>query len=55
MLEIICGDRIFHEIEVRRALQQMLTLSTGVLCPDLLAVDALYGQALFGFPANIQA
>jgi hypothetical protein len=30
-----------------RALEQVLLLPRGVLCADLLAVDALYGKTLF--------
>ena len=42
MLKVIGGNRVFHDIEVGRALQQVLALSAGVLRANLLAIDALY-------------
>lgn len=47
MEEVIRGDRVLHNTEVGRALQEMLALSTGILCAYLLAVNALHGETLF--------
>ena len=52
MKQVVGGNRIFHDGEVGRALQQVLTLPAGVFGADLLAVDALHGQTLW-LPSQI--
>lgn len=46
MLEVISRNRILHDVEVGRALEEVLALPAGVFCADLLAVYALDGQTL---------
>ena len=44
--EVVGGDGIFHQTEVRGTFEEMLSLSRGILCSNLLAVDALDREAL---------
>jgi hypothetical protein len=44
--QVVGRDGIFHNIQVRRALEQMLALTACVLRAHLLAIDTLHRQAL---------
>jgi hypothetical protein len=46
MEKAICRDGIFHDVEIGRAFEEMLALSTRILCPDLLTIDTLNRETL---------
>lgn len=46
VLQVVCGDGVLHDVEIRGALEQMLALAARVFGAHLLAVYALHGQAL---------
>jgi hypothetical protein len=49
MEKVVGRDGLLHDILVCLAFKQMLTLARGVLCTDLVAVDALNRQAFVLF------
>jgi hypothetical protein len=44
--EVVRRDRVLHDVEVGRALEEMLALSRSILRADLLTVDALDRETL---------
>lgn len=53
VLQVVCRDGVLHDIEVCRALEQMLALATGVFGSHLLAVYALHRETLHTPSASI--
>jgi hypothetical protein len=47
--EVVRRDRVLHDVEVGRALEEMLALSRSILRADLLTVDALDRETLVFF------
>lgn len=46
MQEVVRRNGVLHDTEIGRTFQKMLALTTGIFGAHLLAVDALYREAL---------